>query len=304
MTGVQFGWIMPSGARPAAGRADYVHNVEQGLELITGHFASAWIEDHLQFDGLDLVEGWTALTYFAARHPRLHFGHAVLCQSYRNPALLAKMAATLQYLSNGRYLLGLGAGWHEREYRAYNYSFPAGGVRASQLEETAQIIRAMWEQSPANFRGQYYTVTDAYCVPQPDPKPPIVIAAWGPRMLRIAARYADWWDIGRVSVEEYKEYVSAMEQACRLEKRDPATLKRSCWFELCACAPTREEAIRLAGERYNHEQGFVGTPAEVIEQMRPYVELGVERFELGCSGFPDLTSLHLLVNEVLPAFSL
>lgn len=301
MRRIEFGWIMPSGARPATGRAAYVQDVERGLNLIKGHFDSAWIEDHLQFDDADLVEGWTALTYFAARTTGLLFGHAVLCQSYRNPALLAKMASTLQYLSDGRYILGLGAGWHEREYRAYNYPFPSSGVRVSELEEAVQIIRALWQHAPVTFEGQHYSVTDAYCMPHPDHRPPIVIAAWSPRMLRLVARYADWWDIGRVTPDEYRTYATAMEQACYEVGRDPATLRRSCWFELCSCATTEEKAIAQAGRRYGNEAGFVGTPQQIVEQIQPYIELRVDRLEVGCSGFPDLSSLELMISEVLPA---
>ncbi len=301
MKRIEFGWIMPSGARPATGRATYVQDVERGLELIKGHFDSAWIEDHLQFDDDDLVEGWTALTYFTARNSSLLFGHAVLCQSYRNPALVAKMASTLQYLSTGRYILGLGAGWHEREYKAYNYPFPSAGTRVDELEEALQIVKALWTQEGATFQGQHYSIANAYCMPHPDPQPPIVIAAFSPHMLRLAARYADWWDIGRVTPEEYRKYVKNMEQACAEVGRDPLTLGRSCWFELCSCAATEERAITQAGWRYGKEPGFVGTPQQIVEQIRPYIELGVDRLEVGCSGFPDLSSLRLMIAEVLPA---
>jgi alkanesulfonate monooxygenase SsuD/methylene tetrahydromethanopterin reductase-like flavin-dependent oxidoreductase (luciferase family) len=296
-----FGWILPSGPGPAIGRATYVQSVERGLALIQGHFDSAWMVDHLQFEQADLLEGWTALTYFAARTPGLFFGHTVLCQSYRNPALLAKMASTLQYLSAGRYILGLGAGWLEREYQAYNYPFPSGEIRVGQLEETVQIIKALWEQGPATFQGHYYLVTNAYCMPHPDPHPPLLIGAHSPRMLRLVARYADWWDVSLLTPEEYRACVSSIEQACVEVGRDPSTLRRSFWFGLCSCARTEEQAITQAGRRYGKEPGLIGTPQQIVKQMQPYIELGVERFEVGCCGFPDLSSLKLFISEVLPA---
>jgi alkanesulfonate monooxygenase SsuD/methylene tetrahydromethanopterin reductase-like flavin-dependent oxidoreductase (luciferase family) len=301
---IQFGWVMPGGARSESEHATYIDDVERALRLISTHFDTAWMEDHLQSesDRDDVVEGWTALTYFAARNPNLRFGHAVLCQSYRNPALLAKMAATLQYLSGGRYILGLGAGWLESDYQAYNYEFPAGKVRASQLEEALQIIKAMWEHHPVTFKGQYYSITNAYCVPLTDPVPPLMIGAFGPQMLRITARYADWWNIGNVSLEEYRMYAADMAHACHEVGRDPATLKRSCWFDVCACAPTEEAARTLAHYRHGNVVGLVGTPAQLIDQMRQYIELGVDRFEVACSGFPDLSSVKLLIAEVLPSF--
>jgi alkanesulfonate monooxygenase SsuD/methylene tetrahydromethanopterin reductase-like flavin-dependent oxidoreductase (luciferase family) len=261
----------------------------------------AWIADHLQFDAADLVEGWTALTYFVARTSALLFGHAVLNQSYRNPALVVKMASTLQYVSAGRYMLGLGAGRFEREYQAYNYPFPSGGIHVSQLEEAVQIMKAFWEQEPASFQGQHYSVTHAYCMPHPDPQPPLVIAAWSPRMLRLVARYADWWNIGRVTPDAYRTHVTNMEQACIEVGRDPSTLHRSCWFGLYSCARTEEQAIAQAGRRYGKEPGFVGNAQQIVQQMQPYVELRVDRLEVGCCGFPDFSSLELLISEVLPA---
>src|SRR5262245_57510705 len=133
MSPLQFGFCMPAETRHKTRRATFVEDLNRALERITGHFDSAWMVDHLMFDDTDVLEGFTALAYVAALHPKLKFGHAVLCQSFRNPALLAKMGATLQFMSGGRFILGMGAGWHEPEYRAYGYDFPANGVRVEQL---------------------------------------------------------------------------------------------------------------------------------------------------------------------------
>src|SRR5919205_4620222 len=136
MTKVQFGLVVPGDFLDKARRQHYMEDVNRLLNTVKGAYASAWFIDHLQFEDSDLLEGWTALTYLAALHPELQWGHSVLCQSFRNPAHLAKMAATLQFLSGGRFILGIGAGWHEAEYRAYGYEFPSSGVRVEQLEET------------------------------------------------------------------------------------------------------------------------------------------------------------------------
>ena len=114
MNSIQFGFVVPAECRNR--RASWMADVSRALDLVMGHFDSAWVVDHLQFGTMDVLEGFTTLTYLAARYPQLRFGHAVLCQSFRNPALLAKMGATLQLLSGGRFILGLGAGWHEEEY--------------------------------------------------------------------------------------------------------------------------------------------------------------------------------------------
>src|SRR5207247_11241910 len=137
------------------GRATFIDDLHRVVEVVAGHFESAWIVYHLQFGDTDLLEGFTALTYMAALHPRLKFGHSVLCQSFRNPALLAKMGATLQFMSGGRYVLGMGAGWNEEEYRAYGYDFPPAGVRVEQLEEALRIIKAMWTEEKVTLEDKH-----------------------------------------------------------------------------------------------------------------------------------------------------
>jgi alkanesulfonate monooxygenase SsuD/methylene tetrahydromethanopterin reductase-like flavin-dependent oxidoreductase (luciferase family) len=121
MTQIQFGFTMPADQLDKARRTTFVADLDRALALVSGHFDSAWIIDHLQFGADDVLESFTTLAYMAARHPLLKFGHTVVFQSFRNPALLAKMAATLQFLSGGRFILGIGAGWHEEEYQAYGY---------------------------------------------------------------------------------------------------------------------------------------------------------------------------------------
>src|SRR5512136_419470 len=178
MPKIQFGFNMPADQLDKSQRAAFVEDLNRALTLIGGHFDSAWIIDHLQFGEADILESFTTLAYMAALHPRLKFGHTVLCQSFRNPALLAKMGATLQFLSGGRFLLGIGAGWHAEEYRAYGYDFPSAQARVEQLEETLHIIKAMWTETKATFTGVHYRVRDACCEPKPDPLPPIMVGAF------------------------------------------------------------------------------------------------------------------------------
>ena len=307
MRRIQFGLIMPADSRDKGRRATFVHDLNRALDLVAGHFDSAWMVDHLQFGDADLLEGFTALTYMAALHPQLKFGHTVLCQSFRNPALLAKMGATLQFLSGGRFMLGIGAGWHEEEYRAYGYDFPPNRVRVAQLEEALQIIKAMWTETQATFEGQYYRVSGAFCEPKPNPAPTIMVGAFRPKMLRLTAKYADGWNVSSAGIPRYRRLVGAFERACAQVGRDPTTVKRS-WAGGCACAPTQEEAERFAGDLYSADKpeddfGFVGTPQQLVEQMRPFIDLGVDYFMLDCGGFPKLTTLEMLVSEVLPALA-
>src|SRR5689334_389437 len=118
MRPLSFGLVLPAGSPTRAGRTTFVTDLNRALHLVAGHFDSAWMIDHLQDDTDDMLESFTTISYLAALHPQLKFGQTVVCQSFRNPALLAKMGATLQFLSGGRFMLGLGAGWNEKEYRA------------------------------------------------------------------------------------------------------------------------------------------------------------------------------------------
>lgn len=306
MTPIQLGFCMPAESRDRSRRSTFVEDLNRALNRISGHFDSAWMVDHLMFADTDVLEGFTALTYMAALHPQLKFGHAVLCQSFRNPALLAKMAATLQFMSSGRFILGLGAGWHEAEYRAYGYDFPPNQARVEQLEETLQIIRALWTQDKATFAGQHYRVTDAQLEPKPDPLPIIMVGAFRPKMLRLTARYADWWNVSSTGIDRYREMVRGFERACAEVGRAPSTVRRT-WIGGCACAETQQEAEALTEGRWSIDDpddfGFVGTPKQIIEQMRPFIELGVDYFMFDCGGFPRLTTLELLIKDVLPALN-
>lgn len=299
---------MPYGALDKAHRSTFIEDLDRALDLVAGHFDSAWSIDHLLPDNCDLLEGFTTLTYMAARHPELMFGHTVLCQVFRNPALLAQMGASLHFLSGGRFILGIGAGsGQQEEYLAYGYDFPPARVRVEQLEESLQIIKAMWTEEKATFAGRHYRVSNASCAPRPDPTPLTMVGAFGPKMLRVTAKYADWWNVSSIGVEGYEHLVKECERACADVGRDPLTLRRS-WCGGCACAPTHEEAERFAGDLYSANNadddfGFVGTPTQVVEQMRAFIDLGIDYFMLDCGGFPRLTTLELLVNEVLPVLN-
>jgi alkanesulfonate monooxygenase SsuD/methylene tetrahydromethanopterin reductase-like flavin-dependent oxidoreductase (luciferase family) len=121
-------------------------------------------------------------------------------------------------------------------------------------------------------------------------------------MLRLIARHADWWNVSWTGIARYREEAAEMERACADVGRDPATLRRT-WFGGCTCGPSEAEVARLNGGRMSADNAFVGTPAQLIAQMQPFIDLGVDYFMLSCGGFPDLTTLHLLRDEVLPALN-
>ncbi|MBX5458048.1 MAG: LLM class flavin-dependent oxidoreductase [Thermogemmatispora sp.] len=295
MTAVHFGWVLNAGPTRGMEPSRFLEITREQIALVGEQIDSLWFTDHLQFGHSPVLEGWTALTYLAALYPQYRIGHMVLCQSFRNPALLAKMGATLQYLSGGRFLLGIGAGWHEEEYRAYNYPFPEPRTRIEQLEEALQIVRALWSQEQATFEGRHYRVHSAYCEPKPEPVPPIIVGGLGPRLLQIVARYADGWNAAWVKPEAYRERLATFERACQQLGRDPSRIERS-WFGRCICVPSPQEAARLQG------RGLLGTPDQIAEQIQAYIDLGVTSFMLGSWELEDLQTVELLARQVLPRF--
>ncbi|RIK36485.1 MAG: LLM class F420-dependent oxidoreductase, partial [Chloroflexi bacterium] len=174
------------------------------LDRAAAPFDSLWFPDHVQYNGHKVSEGWTLLAYALARYPDKLCGHEVLCNSFRNPAHLAKMAATAQAISGGRFVLGIGAGWNKEEYLAYGWHYPSARVRIAQLAEAIQLIRTLWTEAPASYQGQYYQIANAYNEPRPDPIPPVMVGGSGEKyLLRVVAQHADWWNYGFRDAESY-----------------------------------------------------------------------------------------------------
>jgi alkanesulfonate monooxygenase SsuD/methylene tetrahydromethanopterin reductase-like flavin-dependent oxidoreductase (luciferase family) len=231
----------------------------------------------------------------------------VLCQSYRNPALLAKMAATLCALAPGRVVLGLGAGWKNDEYLAYGYPFPPIRTRIAQLEDTVEIVRRLWTTpGPVTFEGRHYAVRDAHLQPKPDPLPPIMIGGGGERfMLRLIAEHADWYNFPGGSLDHYKHKLEVLAQHCAAVGRDPASIRKTWACECVAVAPTHSAAQQLAVANpfYGAESAIVGTPDEVAATLRRWVDAGVTHFQLRFADFPRLDGVRLFAREVMPRFA-
>ncbi len=203
----------------------------------------AWLVDHLvDTDGplsSPCHEAWTLLAAIAARTSRIRLGVLVTSNTFRHPAILVKQAVTVDHISRGRLTLGLGAGWHEDEHRRYGIELPPAGERVDRFEEAVRITHLLMSQERATFQGRYYRLDDAPLEPRPlqQPRIPILIAAHRPRMLRIAARYADQWDTfapipGSATdgmTDDVAARIRALDEACREVGRDPAEIRRSTW---------------------------------------------------------------------------
>jgi F420-dependent oxidoreductase-like protein len=192
----------------------------------------AWIFDHFMpltepTDG-PCYESWTMLAALAAKTERLRVGHLVTGVTYRNPAILARQAVTVDHISNGRLNLGIGAAWHEQEHRGYGLEFPSAGERVRRLDEACQIIRQLWTETTPTFEGRYYQLQQAHSEPKPlqKPFPPIFIAAGGDNMLKVVARHANVWCSTAFTVEDFREKNARLVQSCEAIGRDPGTLER------------------------------------------------------------------------------
>jgi probable F420-dependent oxidoreductase len=252
---------------------------------------------------MPLLECWTALSALARDTRRLRLGTSVLCHSYRPPSVLAKMAATLDVISEGRLDLGLGAGWFEAEYAAYGIPFPKIGERIAQLDEGLEVIRRMWTEPAATFRGAHYAIDGAVCDPPPvqRPHPPLWIGGEGDRVHRVAARAADgvnvrWWSPERIAARG-----PFLDAACRAAGRDPAALRRSVTLLLFPSRdPAAVAATRARFAAIPADGVVAGEPEACVARLGAYVAAGVRHFLFTIPDDATSSALETAGREVLP----
>jgi alkanesulfonate monooxygenase SsuD/methylene tetrahydromethanopterin reductase-like flavin-dependent oxidoreductase (luciferase family) len=265
------------------------------IERLPAGFSTIWLEDHLQWKETETLECLTTLSYLAALYPRFKVGMMVLAQSYRNPALVAKMLATLQALTHGRVILGLGAGWKEDEYVSYGYPFPGAKARLEQLEDAIQVMRAMWTQLPATYQGTHYSIQDAWCAPLPSPPIPLMIGGGGEqRTLGLVARYADWWNFNSCPVDVYAQKLAVLKQHCERIGRDPAEIT----LTYLGTLSVSEDPTKVLRNPNKHL--VAGNSAEVTHELEQFRAMGVKHFIFR---IPDLETLEAFGTRVAPNFS-
>lgn len=295
MATIDFGLMLQPKPANFPGRELFSYN-QQLIEALSG-FSSLWVEDHLQWGEDATLECLTTLSYLAGHYSDFRLGTLVLGQIYRNPALLAKMAANLQFISGGRMVIGLGAGWKKDEYVAYGYGseLPSTKTRLDQLEETAQILRAMWSNQPASFEGKNYQVRNAYCSPQPEPSIPLLIGGGGEkRTLEIVARYADWYNFNSCTVEEYAHKIQVLGHHCQKIGRDRSEIR----LTYLATISVSENPAEV--QRSSEKHFVAGNAAEVIRELEEFQALGISEFIFRV---PDLATLQRFVKTVVPHFA-
>jgi F420-dependent oxidoreductase-like protein len=314
---MKFGVVVPQGWRmdlvgisDPAEAYEAMSRVAQEAERLG--FDSIWLYDHFHTvpePSQELTfECWTSTAALARDTQRIRVGQIVTCNSYRNPALLAKMACTVDALSHGRLDFGIGAGWYEHEYNAYGYEYPSTGERLRRLEEALQVILAMWTQNEATFEGKYYHVRGAINRPKGVQQPhiPLLIGGEGEKVtLRLVAQYADACNIGGDSAT-ITHKLNVLRQHCERLGRDYNAIRRTSLVDTCAIAESEEAAIAKLPpeERADLDEvrttQLLGTPEMIRHRLVEYETAGIQELLIHfVDAATNLDALRLFARECM-----
>jgi alkanesulfonate monooxygenase SsuD/methylene tetrahydromethanopterin reductase-like flavin-dependent oxidoreductase (luciferase family) len=295
---------------------DFVSLRDRVMHAESLGYDTAWFYDHLYPPGMPDVpglEGWTLVSALAPLTRRIRLGQLVLCNGFRHPALLAKMAISLDVISEGRLELGLGSGSYLAEFEEFGLPCPDLATRSEQLEESLRVIELLCTQPRASFEGKHYRLRNApgALFPVQKPHPRITIGGGGERRtLPIVARHADVWNCPTYSLARVEHKRDAMRRECERQGRDPATLvfAQQAVVVLVDRESQLDAALARARRRYGDEAwgldagGLVGTAPRVIEQLQAKVALGFTQFALFFSDRAEPETLERFAREVIPAF--
>lgn len=314
---LKFGLIVPQGWRmDLVGIADPVEayetmtRVAQEAEALG--FDSIWLFDHFHTVPVPTqevtFECWSSTAALARDTKRVRIGQMVTCNGYRNPALLAKMASTVDVLSHGRLDFGIGAGWYEHEFRAFGYDFPDGPTRLRQLRDAVQILLAMWTQDEARFEGKYSQVHGAINSPKGVQKPhiPLLIGGGGEQVtLKLVAQYADACNIGHLDVAGLERKFSVLKKHCNEVGRNYSQIRRTVLFN-CAIAETDEAAMaksepfrRNTPSGQLREQALIGTPETIRRRLAEIEQAGAQEIILYLPDAAQLEAVRLFARECM-----
>jgi F420-dependent oxidoreductase-like protein len=302
--------------------------IAQAADVEDGPFESIWVFDHFHTVPVPTQEAtheaWTLMAAFAAATNRVRLGQMCTCIGYRNPAYLAKVAATVDVISGGRAEMGIGAGWYEHEWRAYGYGFPKAGDRIGMLEEGVEIMHQLWTQGTATLDGKHYQVDGAICRPLPlqDGGVPLWIAGGGEKKtLRIAAKYANYTNFDG-SLEGFSHKSEILAEHCREVGTDYEAITRSANYNVIIgetekdvqdrIAWTKDHLLRSGVPQETAEARvrdfanglLVGTPEVIAERLAQVGKLGMSYAIVNFAEVAyDRTSLTLFTEKVIPALN-
>lgn len=280
-------------------------------------YDTAWVYDHFHTvpepTQEPTFECWTLMAALAATTQRVRLGQMCTCNSYRNPAYLAKVASSVDVISGGRLEFAIGAGWYEHEYLAYGYEYPSDGTRIAQLAEAVEIIKRMWTEDEATFEGRHYSVRGAINRPRPlqEPHPPLWVAGGGERKtLRVVAEHADFSNFAGTP-ETFRAKSAILDRHCEEVGRDPAEIWRTIHLLITVAPdeatlqPVLERVASQAGRPVDaylrSSQVVAGTPRQVVDRLGEYADAGCVHVTgyFGDAVWGD--SLEVFASEVAPA---
>jgi len=303
---------------------DYVNIEKIAIEAEKFGYDSFWCSDHLFLDDeseeKNCMEAWTLLAALAAKTNKIRLGTMVTCNSYRHPPLLAKIAATIDMISNGRLIFGYGAGWKKIEYEAYGYPFPSLKERMDRMEEAIQIIRLLWTEPKPSFTGKYYSIKDAFSAPKPiqKPYPPILIGGDGEkRTLKAVAKYADFCNLFPKTVLEHK--LNVLKEHCKDIGRDYSAVRKSLFTAWPSVFIAESEDELEAHFAYRAEQrkmsiaevkeflskdfpgSWVGYAEDIRDRFQHFIDLGFDYFMVSFPGLGDdyIKSSQIFAKKII-----
>jgi probable F420-dependent oxidoreductase len=278
-------------------------------------FHSVWVCDHLYgvpMPNLPIFEAWSELAAVGAITSRVELGTLVTPVFFRNAAVLAKQVATIDHVSNGRTVVGLGSGWFATEFESYGLPFPPVKERLRALDETAAALKRLWSEPSVTFEGRHVRLQDAMCEPKPVRRPPILIGGGGEKVLMgIVARHADIWNNLAVNQGDLAAKRDVLRRRCDAEGRnfDEITVSQQCLVVIAATESAAQEALGKAVKIYGghmggglEAHGIWGTPAQVIEKIERHRALGATHFVIEFFGRDTREPARLFAEHVLPAF--
>ena len=323
MKRVQVGLTLPQGRHdeyPTAnppGQILFSKNVALRAEKLG--FDAGYVYDHfMPYYGNNhegpFFEAYVLLSAIASATKKLRLGQVVTCNSYRHPALLTKMTATLDAISNGRLEFGIGAGWFEQEYLSYGYRFDSPPSRIEQLDESLTIIRKMWKNKSSSFGGRHYSIKDAVCSPKPvqTPHPPLMVGGAGSRLMEVVARHATRYNHPFGTPAVLEEKTRLLDAKCRSAGRDRGEIENSVLLRVLVGRDSDDVKKIISGLKKKNESitEFIlrsrdsialGTPDEVIGHLDRYKAVGISYFIVNFVGLSrSLDMLSTFSRKVMP----
>jgi F420-dependent oxidoreductase-like protein len=319
MTSLHFGVFLPQGWKMELSsipdpQAKWAKTIELSVLAEELGYDSLWAYDHFHNVPVPahetMFECWTTLAAISQRTSRIQLGQMVGCAPYRNPGLLVKITSNIDVMSGGRLFWGIGAGWYEHEFKGYGYEFPPAKDRIRLLRETVEIVKAMWTEPDVSYEGRHFSLNGAQCDPKPlqTPHPPILIGGGGEQLtLRVVARHATHSNFGG-KPHEFAHKTEVLKDHCKAVGRDYDEIAKT-WSPEVFIRETEAELTAAGSRSFLGEAveswtagNLVGTPEQVAEKIRTYVDLGCTGFMPWCSDYPDTETMRLFAEKVIPEF--